>query len=687
VLLQNLNLVAYRFLLWSLLPAPRESIANQEIAMRKRDACLTCRIPFIFTIVSMLTVACAGERGPQGETGANGINGAPGLNGMNGTNGMNATGPDSGTLSSQSPKTISFESVNAPTNDSDKRKNMVGANAVVNGVAVPLAYHVELRSGQMLGGQVFGRLTDKDGNALKGADGSEQISPSNDFSSLLKVGSKIFEITHFETTPAAMYLTELQQNAAGTLTPLSTRPIDFSSVGGLWTPCAGSVTPWSTHLGSEEYPSDARQAELGTTPLQVVGNFSGNLNMLRYFGLNPALATVDEVRAVYRPYRYGFPVEVTVNQSGETTVRKHFSAGRRALELAYVMPDKKSVYLTDDGANDMLSMFIAKTPGDLSEGRLFAARWFQTSANGAPDGHADIYWIELGPSATDAEVKALVESNVKFSDIFEWEAFAAGTCPSAATGFKAVNTDSGGVECLKLKPGQELAASRLETRRYAAYLGATTEFRKTEGITFNPEDNMLYISFSELNRGTKDNDTYDTGGPNHIRLAENRCGAVYEFALLPDGKLGSNYVAVAAISLVEGVWLGGKPGNPYPSDSPYFGKNSCSVNHIANPDNLSYLPGYHMLLIGEDATEEHQNDALWAFDTTSGKSTRIMTTPYGAEVTGTYWYPNLNGFGYLKVQVQHPYGESDQAEAASDPAGASAVQSYTGYLGPFPSLQ
>ncbi len=32
-----------------------------------------------------------------------------------------------------------------------------------------------------------------------------------------------------------------------------------------------------------------------------------------------------------------------------------------------------------------------------------------------------------------------------------------------------------GIECIKLNPGQEVAAAFFETRRYAAYLGATTE--------------------------------------------------------------------------------------------------------------------------------------------------------------------------------------------------------------------
>ena len=38
--------------------------------------------------------------------------------------------------------------------------------------------------------------------------------------------------------------------------------VDFSDVDGLWVPCNGSLTPWNTHLGSEEYEPDARQFEL-----------------------------------------------------------------------------------------------------------------------------------------------------------------------------------------------------------------------------------------------------------------------------------------------------------------------------------------------------------------------------------------------------------------------------------------
>jgi hypothetical protein len=59
-------------------------------------------------------------------------------------------------------------------------------------------------------------------------------------------------------------------------------------------------------------------------------------------------------------------------------------AGRLAIELPYVMPDKKTVYITDDGDNTMLGMYVASEPGDLSCGSLYAPKFTQLdAANGA----------------------------------------------------------------------------------------------------------------------------------------------------------------------------------------------------------------------------------------------------------------------------------------------------------------
>ena len=97
---------------------------------------------------------------------------------------------------------------------------------------------------------------------IVGADGAPMISNATDFSSLLQKDGKLYIVSHFETRPAAVYVTKVDADpATGELKPIDTAPVDFSAFGGLWVPCAGSITPWGTHLGSEEYEPDARVIE------------------------------------------------------------------------------------------------------------------------------------------------------------------------------------------------------------------------------------------------------------------------------------------------------------------------------------------------------------------------------------------------------------------------------------------
>jgi len=124
----------------------------------------------------------------------------------------------------------------------------------------------------------------------------------------------------------------------------------------------------------------------------------------------------------------------------------------------------------------------------------------------------------------------------------------------------------------------------------------------------------------------------------------------------------------------------GKP-TSYPEGSQFAG-NTCSANGLANPDNLSFVPGRRTLLIGED-TSSHQNDVVWAYQLDTGKLSRVLTTPYGSETTSVYVYPNIGGWSYIKTVVQHPYGESDQGKLGPD---VSNKRAYDGYLGPFPAL-
>jgi len=578
--------------------------------------------------------------------------------------GSDSNSSDTGT-SAETTNSLSFESVPAPTTDAGKRIVNVAPMAKVNGDGVSLDYHSWARTGNYYstfdGGTVqFGRLIDENGDAILGGDGNPWVSDNPDFSSLMVVNDRIFTITQVEARPGAFFLSELNQDDSGNLSVKSMEQLDQSSIRGGWNHCAGSVTPWNTHLASEEYEPDAK----------VAGSADA---MATYFG-----GDASQVN----PYDYGWNIEITVDASDakpSTTMAKHYAMGRLASEMGTMMPDQKTAYISDDGTNVGYYMFVADKAGDLSAGTLYALKWNQTSADNY--GKADIDWISLG-HATDSEIKADLEGAGKltFADLFDTVDPVSGAC---ADGYTSINANGAGQECLKLKTGIEKAASRLETRRYAAYLGATTEFRKEEGATFDPERNKLYVAISAIERGMEDNmkggvanTKYDIGGPNDIRVTANACGAVYQYDLGTDSDIGSDYVAKSVSSLIAGS-VGQTAGN-----EAYAADNSCDINGIANPDNISYLPGYDTLIIGEDTGSGHQNDAIWAYNLLDKSLTRIQTSPYGSENTSVDWYPNINGFGYLTGVIQHPYGESDQDKNT----GNGESHAYIGYFGPFPAL-
>ena len=562
-----------------------------------------------------------------------------------------------------------FTEVPFPMSDAEKRQVLASPQLTVDGKTYDIGFNTILRSGDKLDNNTFGLLFDQNGDPVKNKDGSMHISVDNDFASLLPVGEKLFMVSHFESRPGAMYVTELEQDKkSGKLTAINTKNIDFSQYGGLWVPCAGSVTPWNTHLGSEEYPNNALLTESAKS-MDDIEDY--DKPMARYFGVDPYAKTtkVSDFQKVFKPYRYGYPVEVTVNDAGDASPKKHFSMGRVAVELAYVMPDMKTTYISDDGTNVGFFMFVADTAKDLSAGTLYAAKWNQI--HGRSGGFADLTWVNLG-HADDGVIQEAIESGITFSDVFT--AGKTGKDGSCEEGFTSINTTDGH-ECLQLKEGMETIASRVETRRYAAMQGATTEFRKEEGISFDPSTSTLYVAMSEIAKGMEAEGKYDLGGNNDIQLPKNKCGVVYGLDIAANATIGSDYVAANMYGVVNGIQ------RKYAKDGNYA-NNKCDIGGISNPDNVTFMTGRKTLIIGEDTGSGHQNDAIWAYNVDSQKLTRIQTTPYGSETTSPYYYPNINGYSYLMSVVQHPYGESDENKL-SDSAQSAA---YTGYIGAMPAM-
>ncbi|AVT10302.1 alkaline phosphatase PhoX, partial [Paracidovorax avenae] len=134
-------------------------------------------------------------------------------------------------------------------------------------------------------------------------------------------------------------LTLDQDPATGKLTLVKYHNVDTSGVKGLWITCGASLSPWNTHLSSEEYEPDATLA----TNAQLQG-FSKAL-----FG--------DAAKA--NPYDYGHMPEVTVNPDGTGSIKKHYCMGRISHELVQVMPDNRTALMGDDATNGGLFMFVA----------------------------------------------------------------------------------------------------------------------------------------------------------------------------------------------------------------------------------------------------------------------------------------------------------------------------------------
>lgn len=564
----------------------------------------------------------------------------------------------------QAEDVLQFSNAPVPTNDFDKRSVLTSQQVEVGKAIVDFKYNTIMRSGANPAGSAapFGTIFDIEGQPIKSEDGSVHVASDNDFSSLITGGDgKVYMVSHFETRPAAMYVTEMDQNpSSGILTAKRTRPLDFSAFNGGWVHCAGSVTPWGNHLGSEEYPPDAKQWRDNTID-------GYNAAMVRYFPVARGAADADLPALALQhmnPYDYGYTVEVNVADYDNTSVAKHYSMGRLAIELSKVMPNEKTVYTSDDGSHVGLFRYEADTKGDLSSGELFAVKFHQTSPwtndterkYDLDGGAGTLSWISLG-KASDAEVKAIINSGVKFSDIFTEDS---ADCQAINAGY--------GDECLAVKPGMEKAASRLETRRYAALQGATVEFEKMEGITLDESTNTMYLGMSRVRKGMSD-------GKGDMSVPFNYCGTVYAL------DLDSNYIATSMHGAISGIprliKRGAKVDNPYPADGPYAA-NECDLNGISEPDNVTFIPGFKTLIIGED-TGRHQNDMIWAFNVESKNLTRIATTPYGSETTSPYFYRNVNGFSYLMTVVQHPFGESDQDQLKDAEEG----RGYTGYFGPW----
>ncbi len=448
-------------------------------------------------------------------------------------------------------------------------------------------------------------------------------------------GKPVFAVVQFEYTTWAqdgktdMYgklpspiavLTLDQDPATGKLSLVKYHNVDTSPAHGLWITCGSSLSPWGTHLSSEEYEPDAFTAASSAQFKAYSKNLYG-----------------DETKA--KPYHYGHLPEVTVNPDGTGSIKKHYCLGRISHELIQVMPDNRTAIMGDDATNGGFFMFVADKEKDLSAGTLYVAKVgngfsLDPSAAGAP-----LSWIKLG-SATSAEIEKLADT-LKATDIMD----VSNTDPADATYTKI--WFSGKPQWVRVKAGMDKAAAFLETHRYAALKGASMAFTKMEGTTVNIKDKIGYSALQNVQSSmVKNNAAWNEAYNVTVDKALN-AGAILAHTLSAGQKdtagtaINSEWVPSQTKALLTGEDITadalGNTGNP---------------DKIANPDNLKFSEKLRTLFIGEDSSQ-HVNNFVWAYNVDTKQLSRLLSMPAGAEATGLGVVDDINGWTYITSNFQH----------------------------------
>jgi len=438
---------------------------------------------------------------------------------------------------------------------------------------------------------------------LYGIMSGEKIVENNapDFNGFVATGANEgYLFTNWESNPGGMSRLKIIKDTFGSWSVTEAMMLDFDSVQGTAANCFGSVSPWGTPLTSEEW---------------IVNS---NVNSTTDASWNdPADTGTDNMEALTapdfpNPYRYGYIAEVTAPTSDVPVVVKHFTAGRYEHENSTVMPDRKTMYSSQDDTGGVLFKFIADVAEDLSSGTLYGAKLVQDAGSTEPATTGfDVTWVELA-TANNSTIEAwiseydgidtddYVDGQTSYMTLADVQAWANGdaTYPTVENGGSLVTAG---------EPMDDRSAF-LESRQAAKMKGATAEWRKLEGISINHDraleavggvesiadenvtEAFMYIGISDI-----DNTMIDDEGDIQLSARVKDCGGVYR------AKLEANY----DLARIEPVVMGGT------YRSTLTGALRCDVNQLSQPDNVIVMRDGR-IIIGEDGFQE--NNTLWMYD-------------------------------------------------------------------------
>ena len=331
--------------------------------------------------------------------------------------------------------------------------------------------------------------------------------------------------------------------------------------------------------------------------------------------------TTTPIESPYpNPYRYGYIVDFREPESDTTRPIKYYVGGRAAWECPDVQADEKTMYLSCDGDNKGFYKFVADEeipsyddPMDV-EGTLYAAEVTnEKAAKEQPPAEVslELDWIELG-HASNAEVESWIAEYDGIDQVDYLESHAETDWKeNFETALEEADrevVENGNADYISDEDIVEWAEQYhedgldgvdeglrrvpfLELRAAAKEVGATVEFRKSEGIDSQDGAGVgdyIYVGISEVNDGMTD----DEGD---LRVSRVDGGLVYR------AEIEEGY----DISTLEPVIVG-----PDATDSADIADDA-----LVNIDNVFVLDDGRVLCC-EDADQygrSYPNDCLYVY--------------------------------------------------------------------------
>ncbi|MAA72088.1 MAG: cell surface protein [Bermanella sp.] len=462
-------------------------------------------------------------------------------------------------------------------------------------------YQVVAQAGDTFGGAMpngLGMIFDKNGTAAVNTSGWP------DFNGFVSTGANEgYLFTNWESVPGGMSRLKLNKSDSGWMVDTSdVMMLDFGQWG-TTANCFGSVSPWGTPLTSEEWGNFGDSTHLWDDA--SASDSYGNRDAFDAY-VDPTGAT----SYVPNTYRYHYIVEITNPKTANPTPVKRYAMGRFEHENSIVMPDRKTVYLSQDDTNGVMFKFVADTAEDLSVGTLYGAKVTQDLGSTEPlTTGFDITWIELA-HGNDTEIESWIaqydtveyhnDGNTSYLTDIDAVAWASG-----ASNYPTVAIGGGKVTA---QQPMDNRIAFLESRKAAKAKGATAEWRKFEGIYVNQKRAEEAVEGTDLVAGETVNDAYvyfaiadmdkgmiDDIGDIQLSARVKDCGGVYRM------KLEAGY----DVSRIEPVVMG----STYRSS--LNGAERCDVNGLSQPDNVIVMDDGRILL-GEDGFQE--NNTLWLYN-------------------------------------------------------------------------